>query len=252
MSEADPNRLPGDDAKPLPADARVRWDAFKDAIGELPAAIGDPEAFGATWQAMHQIGRGLDLQQLIDALEIPEDAGEYADALRGILVRIPDGWGRWISCGRGWYPLLAELDAELARLLPRYRVYQVKEKFAGLRFYWHAGERILNPDDPSPRPSGEMRNAAEEERSLAEHEAWQRRLDTYLETPESKARDENLDRRIELAERLVERAVSRAAKTCERCGEPGECCQRATSAWYRTLCVGCADATGYVTAPDDD
>lgn len=152
MSEADPNRLPGDDAKPLPADARVRRDAFKDAIGELPAAIGDPEAFGATWQAMHQIGRGLDVQQLADALEVPEDAGEYADALRGILVRIPNGWGRWISCGRGWYPILAELDAELATLLPRYRVYQAKEKFAGLRFYWHAGERIINPDDPEPGP----------------------------------------------------------------------------------------------------
>lgn len=190
MSETGPNRLPGDDAKPLPADARVRWDAFADVISEFPAAIGDPEAFGAAWEAMHQIGREPDPRQLIDALDIPEDAGEYADALRGILVRIPNGWGRWISCGRGWYPILAELAAELATLLPRYRVYQVKEKFAGLRFCWHAGERILNPDDPEPAALGRDATAAEEERSLAEHEAWQRRLDTYLETPEGKARDE--------------------------------------------------------------
>jgi len=252
MGDVDPKSLPGEDAKPLPADARVRWEAFADAVGEFPAAIGDPEAFGAAWEAMHQNGRGLDPRQFIDALEIPEDAVEYADALRGILVRIPDGWGRWISCGRGWYPLLAQLDAELATLLPTYRVYQVKEKFAGLRFYWHAGERVVNPDDPEPAALGTDASAAEEACSVAEHEAWQRRLDGYLETPEGKARDKDLDRRIELAERLVERAASRADETCERCSEPGECCQRATSAWYKTLCVACADTMGYVPVPDDD
>jgi hypothetical protein len=85
---------------------------------------------------MWQISSGLDGGQFADALEIPEDAGEYADALRRMLVRIPDGWGRWIRCERGWYPLLAELDADLAALLPRYEIYQVKEKFGGLRLYW--------------------------------------------------------------------------------------------------------------------
>jgi len=252
MSDSDGTKLPGEDAKPLPTDARLRWNAFRSAIGELVTGTDDPEGLEAAARAVCQISRGLDARQLTDALEIPEDAGEYADALRGILVRIPDGWGRWIRCERGWYPLLAELDAELAMLLPRYRIYHVKEKFADLRFYWQSGERVLNPDDPEPPALREDATAAEEARSLAEQEAWQWRLDAYLETPEGKARNEDLQRRIKLAEALVERAESRAAKTCERCGEPGEHCRRATSAWYKTLCAACAGTMRYVPVPDDD
>ncbi|MGI8557873.1 MAG: hypothetical protein ACR2ND_06140 [Solirubrobacteraceae bacterium] len=67
---------------PLPADARVCWDAFTNALGELPAAIGDAEVFDAAFGAIRQISRGLNVQQLADPLEMPEDAGEYADALR--------------------------------------------------------------------------------------------------------------------------------------------------------------------------
>jgi hypothetical protein len=79
VSEAAPNRPPGDHAEPLPDDHRIRWDAFADAIGELPAAIGDAEAFDAAFGALQQISRGLDVQQLADALHVPVDAGEYAD-----------------------------------------------------------------------------------------------------------------------------------------------------------------------------
>ncbi|MGI8557872.1 MAG: hypothetical protein ACR2ND_06135 [Solirubrobacteraceae bacterium] len=167
-------------------------------------------------------------------------------------MRIPDGWGRWISCGRGWYPLLVELDAELDTLLPAYRLYQVKEKFAGLRFYWAVGERVVNPDDPEPAALERDASAPERESWLAAHEPWQRRLDVYLETTAGNAPAAELRRRIGLAKRLVERAVSRAARTCERCGEPGECCQRMTSAWYKRLRAACADAADYVPAPDDD
>src|SRR5450755_368678 len=82
--------------------------------------------------------------------------------------------------------------------------------------------RRANPEPGRPRaPGSRDRCGYRRGGTLArEHEAWQRRLDAYLETPEGKARDNDLDRRIELAGRLVERAVSRAAKTCERCGEP--------------------------------
>jgi hypothetical protein len=252
VSEIDPNRLPGEDAEPLPPDARVRWDAFKSAIGELVAATDDTAGLEAAARAVQQIMRGLDATQYADALDVPEDAGEFADGLRGMLVRIPDGWGRWISCERGWYSLVTELDGELAVLLPRYRIYQVKEKFAGLRFYWDSGERIVDPDDPEPAALGEATSAAEEARSLAEHEAWQRRLSAYLETPEGRARQEDLDRRIELAKRLVERAEALATRTCERCGEPGECCQRRNGAWYKTLCGPCADVEGYEPVPRDN
>ena len=52
------------------------------------------------------------------------------------------GWG--FGCGRGWYPLLERLSADLAVLiredgLTGFRVQQVKEKFGGLRFYTYGG-----------------------------------------------------------------------------------------------------------------
>lgn len=66
---------------------------------------------------------------------LPEDAGEYADALRRILVRIPERWGRRLDVDRGWYPLIIELDQQLAQIDPDYVLCQVKEKFGALRYY---------------------------------------------------------------------------------------------------------------------
>lgn len=66
---------------------------------------------------------------------LPEDAGEYAEGLTRILNRFPEGWGRWIDVGRGWYPLIVELDRQITEVVPTYDIYQVKEKFGGLRFY---------------------------------------------------------------------------------------------------------------------
>lgn len=252
MSEIDPDRLPGEDAEPLPTDARIRWDAFMSAVGELVAESNDDERLEGAARAAQQVMGGLDVEQFVDALHVPEDAGEFADGLRRMLMRIPDGWGRWIRCDRGWYPLLTELDRELVVLLPRYRILQVKEKFAGLRFYWRSAERILDPNDSQPTAAGESSSPSDKARLLSEHEAWQRRLTAYLETPEGRARQEDLDRRVELAERLVERAVALAGRTCERCGEPGEYCRRRGGARYQTLCGTCADAAGYEPVPDDD
>lgn len=81
----------------------------------------------------------------VSDISAPEDAGEHAEALRRILARIPDGWGRWISCGRGWYSLIVELDERLRALFPNYAVHQVKEKFGGLRYYWDA-EDLRDPE----------------------------------------------------------------------------------------------------------
>ena len=76
-----------------------------------------------------------DPEAFLNTPRVPDDAGEYADGLAAILNRIPKGWGRWIDCGRGWYPLLVETDQRLAALDPAYEVHQVKEKFGGLRYY---------------------------------------------------------------------------------------------------------------------
>lgn len=71
----------------------------------------------------------------IDAMHIPADAGEYEQDIVELLARIPQGWGRWISCEAGWYPLIAALGADLAIVDPDYEIHQIKEKFGMLRFY---------------------------------------------------------------------------------------------------------------------
>lgn len=68
-------------------------------------------------------------------LDVPEDAGRYRDSLVMILQRIPDWRPRFLSCGPGWYPLIARLHADLADLDIDYEVHQVKEKYGALRYY---------------------------------------------------------------------------------------------------------------------
>ncbi len=77
-----------------------------------------------------------------DSFHVPEDAGEYTDGLVAIMMRIPDGWGRWISCDRGWYRIIIDVDQQLAKLDPNYAVHQVKEKFGGLRYYFAATSAV--------------------------------------------------------------------------------------------------------------
>jgi hypothetical protein len=40
-----------------------------------------------------------------------------------------------ISCGPGWYPLIATLHKELCELDVHHEVHQVKEKYGTLRYY---------------------------------------------------------------------------------------------------------------------
>lgn len=56
--------------------------------------------------------------------------------LQHVIDRIDPAFGRVISCGEGWYQLIFDCDRELAALDPEYKIYQVKEKFGGLRFYF--------------------------------------------------------------------------------------------------------------------
>lgn len=57
-----------------------------------------------------------------------------------LVRRVPAGQG-WsgITVGKGWAPIVLDADAELAELDPDYEIYQVKEKFGGLRFYCSLG-----------------------------------------------------------------------------------------------------------------
>ncbi len=185
----------------LPRDVHARWDTRADAARQVATATDDAEGFHAALGAMAQVRRGIDHQQILNALHVPEDAGEHAEALSGMLLRIPEAWGRWISCGRGWYPLLVELDEQLRALLPNYVIHQVKEKFGGLRYYWESGEDL----------------------------------------------HDDLERRVELANKLIHTAEARAAVTCELCGAAGRLHRTpAPACRYKTLCPACAERESYV------
>lgn len=59
--------------------------------------------------------------------------------------RIKHPYPKRIDCGEGWYPLLTELHNELIQVDPNYRIYQIKQKFGGLRFYAQAANKDNDP-----------------------------------------------------------------------------------------------------------
>jgi hypothetical protein len=116
---------------------KARWDAIRSTIDAMAKGLTegtlDAEGLAATTAKLQQVD--VDLKRILNSLHIPEDAGEFRDALAAILHRIPDNWGRWISCDAGWYPLITRLDAALSALDPDYQIHQIKEKFGTLRYY---------------------------------------------------------------------------------------------------------------------
>jgi len=67
--------------------------------------------------------------------------------LKPILDRIDPTFGRHIDCDEGWWELLIKLHNEVLLVDPEYRIFQVKEKFGTLRFYYscsspHFGKQI--------------------------------------------------------------------------------------------------------------
>jgi hypothetical protein len=65
-----------------------------------------------------------------------EDLDEQtAKDLQDILDRIPPRWGKWLSFGKGWIPLVIQLNKDISAIDPNYELHQVKEKFGGLRYY---------------------------------------------------------------------------------------------------------------------
>lgn len=55
--------------------------------------------------------------------------------LDALIARIPDDYLQIIEVGPGWYDIIAELDQSISILFPDYILYQVKQKFGGLRYY---------------------------------------------------------------------------------------------------------------------
>ncbi|MGI8677454.1 MAG: hypothetical protein ACR2LX_01955 [Jatrophihabitans sp.] len=65
--------------------------------------------------------------------------------LHAVLARFAPGWGADVDCAQGWWPIIADLDHQIAAIAPDYKVHQIKEKFGGLRFYYGLDEVGSDP-----------------------------------------------------------------------------------------------------------
>lgn len=241
-------------SQPSPSESdRGHLDAVQAEVHSiLEAAIGRVEREQAA----------IDPVEVLNALHVPKDAGAYTEGLERVLRRIPDGWGRWIGCGAGWYPIVVRLADDVAALLPSYTIHQVKEKYGTLRFYW--GTPYLEPSccvafqlcDPRPfegaisGPWSPKDRDPEEQRLLEE---WFTRYEHHIASDEHKKANETAytsvgtERAREtraLIDSLVDAAELESSRTCERCGSAGFLHE--DHGWLRTLCSGCAAKSGYV------
>lgn len=57
-----------------------------------------------------------------------------------IRQKIVPEYGQLISVDEGWYQLVINCDAELSALDANYKIYQIKEKFGGLRYYFEPSQ----------------------------------------------------------------------------------------------------------------
>ena len=66
--------------------------------------------------------------------------------LQEILDRINDNYHKSIDCESGWYPLIINCHKELLALDPNYEVFQIKQKFGGLRYYFGTNDDAKRAD----------------------------------------------------------------------------------------------------------
>ena len=228
-------RFAGADAEPLDPSEQAGWEAVKAHVADVAIAVttGDAEGLAGAFAAVRQTT--LDLSRVLDALHVHADAGDLAPALERILRRIPDGWGRWISCGPGWYPIVVRLDTELAAIDPGYVVHQVKEKFGGLRYYAEASPPRCCQASEGPRP-------AEPEDHRAGQD-WEQARVTHHDSLEHATATAARAARQAAIDAAIAQAETEAAATCELTGAPGRL--MVNSGWYRTLAPDVGEDKGY-------
>lgn len=66
------------------------------------------------------------------------------DIVDELKSRIVDPFGKSVDCGKGWHGLLADLHEKLVHIDPHYTLFQVKQKFGTLRFYYEASDPELD------------------------------------------------------------------------------------------------------------
>lgn len=132
-------------------------------------------------------------------------------------------WG--MEHGDGWYKLLDEIGQKLTDIdAEKYVVAdQVKEKFGGLRFYYHTENLPFSIFDWIPL------NHYLRKFWYHKYIRWIRKHFTRIRRFFYKSLYEKIDDIIDTAE-------NKSYVTCEICGEAGK---TTGSGWLKTLCNGC-------------
>lgn len=52
---------------------------------------------------------------------------------------VPEYW-KSIDVDEGWYQIVVDCDKELTAIDPNYQIFQIKQKFGGLRYYFHSSQ----------------------------------------------------------------------------------------------------------------
>jgi len=56
--------------------------------------------------------------------------------IENIKNKFVENWPKIINVDEGWYQLVVDCDKELMQIDPDYKIYQIKEKFGTLRYYY--------------------------------------------------------------------------------------------------------------------
>jgi len=229
------DRQPQNSEAAAEAESAAPLEEIDSAVQKLGDSLStaDGQAIEESLQQLLETARdtSTDLDEALNTMRLPDDAGQYEDGLRKILQRIPNGWGRWISTGPGWYPLLVDLDDKLSELFPNYEVQQVKEKFGGLRYYW---------EPPYGTPYSLIDSMPDDADAFSD---WLKRKELWEASNAGKDIITAFQRRREQANQLVRATETQAEKICEECGESGLLTKR--GGWYKTLCPADIARLGY-------
>lgn len=76
---------------------------------------------------LHDARHTRDLHELI-----PDDAGPYADDIFDILTRMDTGYWPTASIGKGWYPILAQLNADMRDVTDNFSIIDLRREDGAL------------------------------------------------------------------------------------------------------------------------
>lgn len=158
-----------------------------------------------------------------------------------------DGSGRPV--GKGWVPIIEQLDKDISALDPDYQIMQVKEKFGTLRFYcdYDEPELPLGITGEEVWALGSIKSDLYTDIQKAENpDDWYGENDIRPEPIEdwklqrmkqNHTHLKNLVNKLRPIDALINKAEEESERTCEWCGEPGTLDN--TQGWLLSLCDGC-------------